>query len=109
MIVNPIIPIWLMLIICTVLIFLIVKNKEHKLKRVIIVTLLFVINLRIMLPNGKNREISSNLDVVFVIDNTISMIADDYEGKVSRLEAVKEDMEFIVDKLNRSEIFSYYF
>ena len=51
MIVNPIIPIWIMSIICIILIIEIIHNKNSYIK-VGIIVLLFIINLRIMLPNG---------------------------------------------------------
>ena len=40
--------------------------------------------------SGKENEISTNLDIIFVIDNTISMVADDYEGEKTRIEGREE-------------------
>lgn len=111
MIIKPILPIWIMGIICVAFMFIAIKSEEHKskLRRVIIIALLFMINLRIMIPNGKENEISTNLDIIFVIDNTISMVADDYEGEKTRIEAVKEDTSHIIDSLSRFKIFTYNF
>lgn len=102
MIVSPIIPIWIMILICAIFVFIAVKNKNNLIIRLLIVVLLFIINLRIMLPSGTtfNQTVSSNLDVLFVIDNTISMIAEDYNNNIQRLTAVKKDCEYIVEKLN---------
>ena len=73
----PIIPIWIMLIICE-------------------------INLRIMIPSNNSKTIKNNLDVLFVIDNTISMNALDYNGSNTRLSGVKEACNYIIDELNGS-------
>lgn len=98
----PIIPIWLMLIICILLLVYLLKDKnikKHKIDIAIIV-LLFLINLRVMYPNRNAISASNNLDVLFVIDNTISMNAEDYNGKNPRLDGVKKDCEYIINKLN---------
>lgn len=101
MIINPIIPIWLMSIICIAIILINIKskNKFSILRQIIIAVLLFLINIRIMIPGGNASKISNNLDVLLVIDNTISMIAEDYNENTPRLTAVKEDCNYIIDKL----------
>ena len=95
----PIIPIWIMLIICILLFFLIKKDKKN-INFFIIIILLFLINLRIMIPSKNGEVLSNNLDVLFVIDNTISMLAEDYNGNSTRLDAVKEDCKHIIQELN---------
>ena len=95
----PIIPIWIMIIICALGLFFVLKEKNKKIVQIIIIILLFVINLRIMIPNENSRIMSNNLDVLFVIDNTISMNAEDY-GNNTRLYAVKNDCKYIINKLN---------
>lgn len=100
MIVSPIIPIWLMIIVCAIFIVIVIKNKKNLITRISIIIILFVINLRIMFPSGEAQVVSNNLDVLFVIDNTISMVAEDYNGNTPRLTAVKNDCEYIIDKLN---------
>lgn len=112
MIVNPIIPVWLMTIICIIFVALIVYNKlkkdNKKVKRsninmiieLIIVILLFVINLRIMIPNGETNVINSDLNIMFVIDTSVSMRALDYEGNKERFEGVIKDCCYIVDELS---------
>ena len=99
MIVFPIIPIWIMTIICALLIVISVKNRKSRIRRCIIVVLLFFINLRIMFVSDDSNIYNINLDVLFVIDNTISMAAEDYEGKATRLDAVKNDCTYISERL----------
>ena len=68
----PIIPIWIMLIICiSLIIYIIIKKRD--LLQILIIILLFVINLRIMIPSNNSKTIKNDLDILFVIDNTISM------------------------------------
>ena len=97
----PIIPIWIMLIICiSLIIYIIIKKRD--LLQILIIILLFVINLRIMIPSNNSKTIKNNLDVLFVIDNTISMNALDYNGSNTRLSGVKEACKYIIDELNGS-------
>jgi Ca-activated chloride channel family protein len=53
-----------------------------------------------MIPSNKSDVLANDLDVIFVIDNTLSMIAEDHNGR--RLDAVKEDCKYIIEKLNRA-------
>lgn len=99
MIISPIIPIWIMIIICIILIIMKSKNKSTFIRQIIIIVLIFVINLRIKIPSSEVQVMSNNLDVLFVIDSTISMMAEDYNGNEKRLEAVKKDCEYIVENL----------
>ena len=96
----PIIPIWLMLIICLIMIAIILKNNKKSIGQIIIVILLFLINLRIMIPSDESQTLANNLDVLFVIDSTISMNAEDYDGTNTRLSAIKKDCQYIVKRLN---------
>lgn len=109
MIALGIIPIWLMTIICILLIILVIKSKKGLIRRIMIICLLFMANARIMIPSGNAKVLSSNLDILFVIDNTISMVAEDHNGGLSRIEAVKKDCEYILDYFERCKIFSNYF
>ena len=96
----PIIPIWIMLIICISLIIYIILFNKKNINQIIIIVLLFIINLRLMIPSNNSIILSNNLDVLFVIDNTISMNAEDYDGNKTRLSAVKKDCNYIIKKLN---------
>ena len=124
MIINPIIPIWLMSIISIILFIIVLfwnkiirnivkeKDKTKRQKKLIkkylfsifiktlIIINLFIINLRIMVVDkGISQNIVSNVDVLFVIDTTISMKAEDYNGKKTRLEGIYKDTEYIIENL----------
>lgn len=100
MIINPIIPIWVMVIICIFLLFMKRKGGAAFVRQIFIVILLFVINLRIMTQSGDIPMVEPRVDVLFVIDNTISMIAEDYGAeKKPRLDAVRDDCEYIMQNL----------
>lgn len=142
MIINPIIPIWLMTIICISLSILVIYNKQIKeiknrkkeqtqinsktsnnitgskisnsivnsklmkkyvikaTNKIAIIILLFIMNLRIMIPNAESTAISSDLSILFVIDKSVSMKALDYDGNKERIEGVINDCCYIVDELS---------
>ncbi len=102
MITSPIIPIWLMGIICIILVILKSKNIKTFIRQIIIVVLLFMINLRIMIPSKDAKVLETNLDVFFVIDNTISMLAEDYNHNDQRINGVISDCEYIIEQLSGS-------
>jgi len=102
MIISPIIPIWIMGIICIILIIVLKsKNKYNLIRQIMIIVLLFVINLRIMYISDKAKVKNNNLnvDVFCVIDTTASMVAEDYGKDRPRLEGVKENCNYMIDKL----------
>ena len=101
----PIIPLWLIIVISISLIALILIKPQRlslTIKYLVLIILLFIINLRIMLPNGKEPIVKTNLDVLFVIDNTISMQAEDYKGNNKRMQGVVEDCKYIINELEGS-------
>ena len=119
MITNPIINIKVMIVICIVCVIIILYNsviskmvkKDSKSKKMTsiemaniwiklgIVILLFIMNLRIMIPNGETTMITTNMDVLFVIDTSVSMNALDYDGGKERMTGVIDDCCHIVDEL----------
>ena len=111
MFLNPIIPVWIMVIISIILIVValiaLFRQKSNLIEKIIrisrivlIIALVFVINLRPMFEDKGNQEVMmSNLNVLFVIDNTISMFAEDYNGNSTRMSAVKKDTNYIMDEL----------
>ena len=107
MIINPIIPIAIMFLICAVLIFFILFFELRKKKksavdivlRLFAVVILFVINLRPMIFGGTEDVTLSDLDVLLVIDTTLSMSAQDMPNGLSRLDAAKADAQYIVSHL----------
>lgn len=126
MIINPIIPIWLMSVICAIVILFIIYNKQlieiiankqnkektirqkrllkqyviNALIKIAIIFFLFIINLRFMLPNGETTAINTDINILFVIDTTVSMKALDYNGNKERFEGVINDCCYIVDELS---------
>ena len=99
MILNPIIPLWLMGIICVALLFFKRKGIFNYIRQIVIIALIFVINMRIMVLSGNVNNVTSNVDVLFVVDNTISMLAEDYNIKDRRIDAVKADCKYIMKEL----------
>ena len=71
-------------------------------RQIIAVTLIFLINLRIMVPSANVSTNTQTLDtyVLFVVDDTISMLARDYDGDTERLTAVKKDCSHIIEQLD---------
>ena len=99
MIVNPIIPIWLMAVISVCFLLLWRKSIGAFIRQLLIVILIFVINLRPMMKVENLQEKTLDMDVLFVIDNTISMLAEDMPDDQRRIDVVKEDCDYIMDKL----------
>ena len=110
MTVNAMIPIWLMVFICLGLAALVLIRSEKKFpvlfRRLLMIVLVFMINLKMVIP-GHSPSVkinSSDVYVLFVIDDTISMIAEDYAGDptgeiTTRLEAVSADCDTIIEGL----------
>ncbi len=100
MIFDPIIPIWVMIIICIVLLLMKRRGSFNYIRQILMVVLLFAINLRPVVPKeNKTVGISTDIDVLFVIDNTMSMLAEDGRGNNRRIDDVKEDCRYLVEKL----------
>lgn len=100
--INPIIPIWLMAILCVGMLLLRRRNARAYIRQIIAVVLIFIINLRVMVPSANVSTNTQTLDtyVLFVVDDTISMLARDYDGDTERLEAVKKDCSHIIEELD---------
>ena len=63
MIISPIIPIWLMGIICVILLAVFKsKDKYTFIRQIIIISLLFIINLRVMYMSKKSKVQKLDLD-----------------------------------------------
>lgn len=100
--IDPIIPIWLMLILCVGMAFLKRRKRSAYIRQIAAIIMIFLINLRIMVPSSNVETSVRKLDtyVLFVVDDTISMLAQDYAGDTERLTAVKKDCEHIVDEMD---------
>ena len=113
MITKPIIPLFivipLLIIILIIYIFNLVKKEDRYLYKIlgvlritVILVLAFLVNLRIMEKKYNATIEMKNLDVLFVVDTTISMWAEDYNNKDPRMEGVLADTEYIIDELSGS-------
>lgn len=98
---NPIVPIPVMAVFCAVLIIFKRRGVIPYIRQILTVLLLFVINLRPMYPaeNILIQKQQMDLNVLFVIDDTISMIGDDQSGYETRLDRVKADVAYIMENL----------
>ena len=110
MIISPILPIALLLIIFAAMIAGTVwgvvrtgvkrKEKIFTVLRIgLIYALMLVIGLRPMIPDQTYEFSSRNLDVIFVVDTTISMWAVDYKGSNRRIDGAMADAKYIVEEL----------
>ncbi len=97
MILNPILPIIVMIIISLFLIVIVLINKKHIVTRLLIIILLFVINLRPMKQTSEVESFNTNLDILFVVDTTLSMDAVDI-GETRLIQAGK-DINYIMKEL----------
>lgn len=100
MIINPMIPLWCMGIICIFLLCFKRKGVGNYIRQILVIVLLFVINLRIMVPGKDVMSVSKNVDILFVVDNTISMLAEDGRDDGRRIDAVKEDCAYIMEQFS---------
>lgn len=105
---NPIIPIWLMIFWCIGLLTVrLIKRKGilYISRQILLVVLLFVMNLRIMIPveNGIQKGGERNTYVLFVLDDTLSMLAEDGVDHKRRIDDMKMDCEHIIDELYGSK------
>lgn len=105
---RPIINIWILIPVFAAALALIlfhIFKRQEKLKTNIlsairiglIIALSFIIMLRPSKMETSHDVFLSNLDVMFVVDDTISMWADDMGG--TRMDEVKKDVDYIMDEL----------
>lgn len=101
MTINPFIPIPVMAVICVLLLACKRKGIWPYIRQIVMVLLIFAINLRIMVPNDEMKVTTYEMkaNVIFVIDDTISMVANDMGDGQTRLDAVKSDCSYIIDNM----------
>ena len=102
---EPIIPIPVMAVFCVVLIIFKRRGITPYIRQILTVLLLFVINLRPMYPADNIRVESQKMDlnVIIVVDDTISMLGDDQDGYETRLDRAKADMYYLIENLPGSK------
>lgn len=101
MIFQPIMPIWIIILMGVGLVALcgwriMSERKSRKrrwIRRLVACVLMVLIGLRPMLPFGSGAMISTDLNVIFVVDATGSMVAEDYNGRNERLNGVRTDIK----------------
>ncbi len=98
---EPMIPVWLMVIICIGLLAIKRKGVVPYIRQVLMVLLLFAINLRPMYISNEVKVLRQKLNCycIIVIDDTLSMMAEDYDGNRPRMEGVKADVEYITEQM----------
>lgn len=98
---NPIIPIPIMAVFCVVLIVFKRRGVIPYIRQILTVLLLFVINLRPMYPadNIRVEKQTMELNVIIVIDDTISMLGNDQNGYDTRLDRAKADVQYLLENL----------
>lgn len=101
MIFNPMIPLIVFIPIMIIIIIIIYRsNKKIEIEEIVIILLLILINIRPMIVNDEDKVLKNNLDILFVIDNSISMIANDYKDNETRLDGVKKVSAEIIKEFN---------
>ena len=99
--ISPVLPIPLMVIICIAMIALKRKGMWNFTRQILIAVLIFAINLRPAIPSDNITVVRNDVDVLFVVDNTISMLAEDYGAdEERRMDAVRADIETIIDEFD---------
>lgn len=97
MTIQSFIPIWIMAIICVLIVAMKRKGVWPFIRQIIIAALLFAINLRIVIPAEDIEKEVTNVDILFVVDTTISMVAEDYNGNNPRMDGVRSDIVSIAN------------
>ncbi|MBE5840734.1 MAG: VWA domain-containing protein [Butyrivibrio sp.] len=106
----PILPIFSLLAIFIILMtatVIIIWRNQLKLKEKIfaiarlsiIYILVLCIGLRPVTVDDNVEFATKNLDVLFVVDTTLSMWAEDYSGKNTRMSGALKDVQYIIDEL----------
>ena len=107
---QPILPLGALLAIFALLFgvtaFFIINNKMNRLDKAgtmirltVIYLLAFMVGIRPCVVESQYEFATKNLDVLFVIDNTISMWAQDYNGNKTRMSGVSNDVNYIISEL----------
>lgn len=109
-IITPYLVLPVLLIIFGVYLFFALRRKIKIVTKVLlalrfllVLFLVFMIDLRPMDKKYNAQVEMKNLDVLFVVDTTISMWAEDYGSKKeTRMDGVMADAEYIIDELQGS-------
>ena len=110
MVLNPVLSLWLFVPVCAAVVIFalicILKNKGIR-KRLVLRTALLIavisqvtlIELRPMRKKYETEVETRNIDVLFVLDSTMSMYVSDMPGGKERMDAAREDIVHITELL----------
>ena len=78
-----------------------IRKKIFGISRItLILVLAFIINLRPQTIHYNMDVEMKNIDVLFVVDSTMSMWAEDMTNNATRMSAVQKDCKYIIEELN---------
>lgn len=66
--------------------------------RLLMLLACFVMLLRPGIPGGATETLATDTDILIVVDNTASIVAEDWDGDEQRLDGVRADVQSIVDE-----------
>lgn len=102
----PLVPLWiyiplalLLLVLCIVAL---IKNKTNRrpwIRRLVLAVVAILMLGGVQIPGGDARQVTTDLDVFVVIDKTLSMEAEDYDGTKTRLDGVRHDVRELLKEL----------
>lgn len=109
MVFRPVISLVLLVIICVVAVVFVIlsahrslrKNITDVIRRSLVVVVVLVMGAGPSLP-GEAVEVTSTLEVYFVIDRTGSMAAEDWDGSKPRIDGVRNDVAILMGALTGS-------
>ena len=107
---RPMIPVVILLPVLAaalaVILFITVRKKQKMVRKILriaraagIFALIFLINLRIQHKRYDMQVELKNIDILFVVDTTISMWAEDGIGYETRMEQAAADCEYIMEEM----------
>ncbi|MBR0171758.1 MAG: VWA domain-containing protein [Lachnospiraceae bacterium] len=110
MVFHPVFPVYIVGPLCLLLMVLRILVMRHAgkpagviiksiLRLAVVLVLVFAINLRPMTPDPNVEAQLKNVDVMLVLDTTLSMWAQDYNGSHPRMDGAKNDCVYIMDRL----------
>ena len=99
---KPIIPLSTMIIFSVILLVIVLLNRKHIINRILILLLLLIITQRPMLKDKEDVSYTLNLDVIFVVDTTLSMNAVDVNNN-TRINEVKRICNHIIEEFPGSK------
>ncbi len=107
MIFQPVLHIFLLLLLFAPVAFIIVRMLVRPSRsgtgpllwslRLVMLLACFVMLLRPGIPGGATQTLATDTDIVIAVDTTASIVAEDWNGEAPRLEGVRADVQEIVD------------